>query len=123
MKQTSTLTRKLAAAQDTNARKPAQETCYRIYVGHETPVTRKGDISEIRERIAAITSRYVDGATLYATIGLWNGEREHSTVIESLSSARKHREAMTCLANELRYQLRQDTVILTAQAIDVVELS
>lgn len=122
MKQTSTLTRSLAQSQETYARTVPGSIVYRLYLSHEVPTPRTNDISKVREIIADTCARYTDGASIYATIGLWKGAREHSTVIEIIARAPLNLEPYARLAGALRRQFDQTAVLITWGPIDTLEV-
>lgn len=106
MKQTSSLTRNLAQAQEDHAAQkrivePAAPETYRLYVGVQ-PYAHSTAIEIIK--------RYFDGATLIPAIGLWRDETEASLVVEIVTD---NRQAIFNLAGDFRTVFGQSAVLIT----------
>lgn len=115
MKQTSTLTRNLAARQETAAR-----------IGSPLPAgpIRFSLYTEDRPGLSDIIGRYFDGATIHNGIGLWRGSVERSAIVEILGT-REDVTRVFYLAGDIRAAGRQSSVIVTWEPIgrsDVDEL-
>ena len=94
----------LADTQEQHARE--QAIVYRLYVGFPDKV---GVFD-----CAPYIGRYFDGATIYATGGLWQGAREDSIVVEIVSTLAQL-QAIVSLAGDLRIAFEQTTVLVTWQ--------
>ena len=111
MKQTSSLTRNLAAAQESaTLARSTQGVLYRLYLG----------LPEAERRlrlpvISSIVARYFLGATIYGCDGLWQGETEYANAIDILATA-NDLQTVVSLAGDLRHIYGQDSVFVVWSA-------
>lgn len=100
MKQTSCYTRSLAEAQERAASiKRQSAVLYRLY-------------TEDKGNALALTSRYFKGATKLDAIGLYEGQREHSVIIEVLGTI-DDLQTIVHLAGDIRQRNSQSSVLVT----------
>src|ERR1035437_7694529 len=59
-----------------------------------------------------LVSRYFKGATIYATTGLWLGNRESGLVVEIIATA-ADLQAIVHLAGDIKVQNHQSSVLVT----------
>jgi len=72
-------------------------------------------LTERRDNLQGIVSKYFDAATIYDAMGLWRGTREESTAIElddSGRDAREFRSKVDVLAEEIRETNKQEAVLV-----------
>lgn len=120
MKQTSSLTRNLAAAQDIGGETSspafnAAKTLYRLYTQFLPDVD-----------VRSIVQRYFAGATLYYGVGLDARTRdaaEESLTIEIVSSLPDALQSVLFLAGDLRIVGKQISVLVTVQPIRTFEIT
>ncbi len=109
MKQTSSLTRNLAASQEHAAYRNGQRNtagvAYRLYLG-----LPPGDAD--LPPIAPIITRYFRGATLSESRGIWEGVVEDATAIDILATYGDLQKIVS-LAGDLRHVYGQDAVLVT----------
>ncbi len=65
----------------------------------------------------------IAGATIYSTKGIWNGETEYGFVLETLNPIGPEvflslRVQLEELAESLRYQYQQTSVLVTVEMVD-----
>ena len=109
MKQTSSLTRNLTAAQESaTLARSTQGVLYRLYVGIP-------DSTSHREAVASIVARYFPGATIYGCDGLWQGSTEYCNAIDILATANDLQQIVS-LAGDLRHVYGQDCVLVVWSA-------
>jgi hypothetical protein len=116
MKQTSSITRKMAADQEAHAKRRAfiaehgvtggtldsranQAVVYRLY-------------TETKAGLATLVLRYFPGATFISTSGMYQGELEAGTVIEIIGSA-ADLQSIVHLAGDIRQVNNQSSVLVT----------
>jgi hypothetical protein len=90
-------------------------TTYRIYVGHNVngrAVT--GTQKVIRDRVGVFFSAF----TLLSGTGVWKGKQEPCTVVEIVGTV-EDRPKVEHAADVIRYALKQDAVLVTAQITEV----
>lgn len=85
----------------------------------ETTADRSRDIlyriyTEHKANLPAIVARYFDGATIYQTIGLWQGQTEIGAVVDIIARP-SDRARMVSLARDIRDTNGQTSVLLTWQ--------
>ncbi len=93
------LTRTLADAQERHALNRAKAMLFTLY-------------TENRPNLAALVSRYFQGATIYNGVGLWQGETEHSAVVEIVGTM-DDLQRVVFLAGDIREVNKQQSVLLT----------
>lgn len=79
----------------------SRDILYRIYTEHKA-------------NLPAIVARYFDGATIYQTIGLWQGQTEIGAVVDIIARP-SDRARMVILARDIRDTNGQSSVLLTWQ--------
>ena len=103
MRQTSSLTRKLAEAQETHARQlstvDSETVVYRLY-------------TEDRDNLVDLTRRYFSGATFTYGVGIWQYGQEVARIIDIVGK-RSDLQAIVNLAGDIRQANAQDTVLVT----------
>jgi len=111
MKQTSSLTRNLAEAQEQYAATHLyhHETLWRIYTEDVAGVDYVGAIS-----------RYFSGATYTFSIGLWHSKRERSIVIDIVGTE-ADLQRVAWLATDLKREAKQESVLVTASPCKTLE--
>lgn len=83
--------------------------CYRWHVGLQAGWTQSA-------LITALIKSGITDATIYKTVGLWNGETEESVVVEVLTPFKIDGKM---IAKSLAAAMEQVTVIVTEQPITV----
>ena len=109
MNQSSHLTRKLADAQENHVSSRAEfspSVEYRLY-------------TEFYPNLLELTSRYFDGATLYFGDGLYQGNVEHSGVIEIIAKE-DDLQKVVFLAGDIKHMNNQESVLVTYAPITAV---
>jgi hypothetical protein len=115
MKQTSSLTRKLAKAQDRLyvdfpvTPKPNQAVVYRLYTE---------DLGNLTE----LASRYFSGFTLLFGNGVWQGVGESSVVIEVIGTT-ADLEQIAYLAEDIRRENNQSSVLVTWANVSLLNVT
>jgi hypothetical protein len=108
MKQTSTLTRRLAANQEHAAYRKGQMAqagfLYTLYVGQPKMAV---DVT-----CSSIVARYFPGATIRSAVGLWQGETEFCKTVEIVAT-RADLQNIVSLAGDLRHVYGQESVLVT----------
>lgn len=97
MKQTSSLTRNLANAQELHHARRA--VTFRVY-------------TETKPNLQRLTARYFEAATLLQAIGLWQGVAEQSTIIEVVGAI-ADLQSVVNLAGDIGYCNAQTVVLIT----------
>ena len=110
MKQTSSLTRNLAAAQERHAASLQNNTAivWRLYTEH-------------RGNLTMLVSRYFSGATLIAAQGLWQGLVELSTVIEIVGTG-ADLQNIVFLVGDIKVVNNQSSVLVTYAPVSRLEI-
>jgi hypothetical protein len=118
MKQSSSLTRKLTAAQDRPLGLPPilpnQAIVYRLYT---EDTGTKGQLS-----VVGLVSRYFKGATFLFGKGLWNSVLEQSLVIEIIGSA-ADLQSIVHLAGDIRQVNSQFSVLVTWNNVSLLNVT
>ena len=112
MKQTSSLTRNLADAQERMSGKKTETVLFSLY-------------TEDRPNLVQLIARYFDGATIYSAHGIWKGAIEKTTVIEIVGTF-ANLQRIFDLAGDIRVLNNQGSVLVTWRPVsrfDVTEAS
>ena len=111
MNQSSRLTRKLTEAQENHGSNRATfnpSVEYRIY-------------TEFYPNLLELTARYFAGATLYFAEGLYEGNIEHSGVIEIVAK-QSDLQSVVFLAGDIKHMNAQASVLVTYAPITAVSV-
>ena len=110
MKQDSSITRSMAAAQEAHAatRYSPKSVLYRIYTAYAS-------------NLPELTARYFSGATFLDTLGIWQGVDEQGAVIEIIGT-RADLQSITHLAGDIKQVNSQTSVLVTWQAIERLDV-
>jgi hypothetical protein len=110
MKQTSSITRAMTAAQEAKATaKSADVVVYRLY-------------TENFPNLGKLTARYFMGFTLIPTEGYYNGWKENGTVIEVIGSA-LDLQSIVHLAGDIRQVNNQHSVLVTWGGVNLLNVT
>lgn len=116
MKQTSSLTRKLTAAQERNAESTVNAhanlaVVYRLYTEDNTDAIW-----------AEIIQRYFKGYTLFRGTGVYQGVREQGVAIEIIGSA-ADLQSIVHLAGDIRQVNNQSSVLVTWNNVSLLNVT
>jgi hypothetical protein len=123
VKQTSSLTRNLAAKQETARarrndfgalRSAPVSRVYRLYIGE---VTEVHDSRQLR----VLITRYFSGATVLHGSGVWQGQAEPATVIEVIGTSADV-QRIADLAGDIRETWKQESVLVTWSDVQVLDI-
>jgi hypothetical protein len=123
MKQTSSLTRNLAAKQelararsnDFGALRSAPVSrVYRLYIGE---ITEVHDSRQLR----VLITRYFSGATVLHGSGVWQGQAEPATVVEIIGTSNDV-QRVADLAGDIRETWKQESVLVTWSDVQVLDI-
>lgn len=114
MKQDSSITKAMTAAQETHAAdirtpRPTQAVVYRLY-------------TEEYGNLRDLTLRYFDGFTFFPTIGYYQGIREVGMVIEIIGTS-DDLQKVVHLAGDIREVNNQTSVLVTWGAVNLLNVN
>jgi hypothetical protein len=131
MKQESSLTQKLAAAQEAHAQAQRnaalQNEQFPYALSRESPRSTSPLASlyslycEARGDIAGIVARYFPGATFTYGVGLWQGKTESSVVVTIIVTEADLID-IGYLIGDIKRECQQESVLLTIQPVRAVLL-
>lgn len=116
MKQESTLTRNLAASQESAAVVNQAANAGTSNAGVLHNVVRYRLYTENTRSVIDIVSQHFDAASFYFGVGLWQGNRENSITIEIIGSDADYTRVLA-LAEDIKVRGRQSAVLVTRESI------
>lgn len=94
----------------------------RIYLGTSPLITTREAPAHRNTVIAALDAANVEGAPIYESEGIWEGEREPSFTVELIGERLDVTARAGQVADYYREHAGQDAVLVTVETLDVAEL-